>query len=247
MKALRHILRFFFSLRTTIWLLLALLSLLFYGSIVMPLHEEFQGLQTISVFQWLSQNPSSLTWWLWGSIGLISILTANTIFCSFDSLIRKRSARQWLLVISPQVIHAGFLFILLAHLMSAYGSFKGTAVVYNGSVLDLQNGASAVFERISAGIGPQGYIESWSVAVRYYREGKELSHDVIGPNSPSFEGGLGIYVKNVQVEPYPAALIEVSREPGALWALLGGILFLLGMTTLLLLKARREEVPGKQP
>jgi hypothetical protein len=42
--------------------------------------------------------------------------------------------------------------------------------------------------------------------------------------------------------PYATALIEVSREPGAPYALAGGLLFLTGMFSLLLLKIRREEL-----
>jgi len=45
----------------------------------------------------------------------------------------------------------------------------------------------------------------------------------------------------VKVAPFPVAMIEVSREPGAPWALAGGILFIAGMVTLLFLKIRQEE------
>jgi hypothetical protein len=43
------------------------------------------------------------------------------------------------------------------------------------------------------------------------------------------------------MRPFPAALIEVSREPGAIWALVGGLFFLAGMITLLILKIKKEE------
>jgi cytochrome c biogenesis protein ResB len=36
-------------------------------------------------------------------------------------------------------------------------------------------------------------------------------------------------------------LLEVSREPGAVWALVGGILFMTGTIALLVLKMKREE------
>lgn len=65
---------------------------------------------------------------------------------------------------------------------------------------------------------------------------------MIRPNSPSFQDGFGIYIKTVQSEPFPAALIEVSREPGAFWALVGGVLFLTGMITLLIFKVKREDM-----
>ena len=150
------ILNFFLSLRTAIWLLMALLCLLFYGSVVMPLNEEFQSLHTVALFQWMAGNSSGITWWLWAAIGVISLLTANTLLCSVESIVKKRSARQWVLVISPQVAHIGFLFILLAHLLSGYSSFRGTAVVYENSGLRLPNGNDVVFRKIDVDMDRDG-------------------------------------------------------------------------------------------
>lgn len=241
MNTLKKILNLFLSLRTAIWLILTLLFLLLYGSIIMPVKEEFQGLHMLPLFQWMLENPFDVTWWLWGSLGILSLLTANTILCSIESIFRKREAKQWLLIISPQIIHIGFLFILLAHLLSSYGSFKGTAFVYKDTVLALPNGLEVMFEEIRTSVDPSGYVTDWSSDIRYFKEGRHLSSDVIRPNSPSFKDGLGIYIKTVKVAPFPVALIEVSREPGALWALAGGILFMGGMITLLMLKIKREE------
>ena len=84
-----------------------------------------------------------------------------------------------------------------------------------------------------------GYIKDWTSDVEYVREGKSLGADRIGPNSPSFQYGLGIYIKTSSLQPYPVAMIEVSREPGAVWASIGGILFMAGTTTLLLFKIKR--------
>jgi hypothetical protein len=238
---LRNILTLLFSLRTAIWLLMTLLCLLFYGSVVMPSNEEFQSLRAIALFQWMAGNSFSITWWLWGAIGVVSLLTANTILCSVESIMKKRSARQWMLVVSPQVAHIGFLFILLAHLLSGYSSFRGTAVVYENSGLRLPNGNDLVFRKIDVDMDPVGYIKDWSAAVEYFKEGRSLGSDMIRPNSPSFREGLGIYVKDVQRRPYPAAMIEVSRDPGAVFALVGGLLFMTGMIMLLLLKIKKEE------
>lgn len=241
MHIFKKILGFFLSLGTTIWLTLALLCLLLYGSFVMPLREEFLALHSVPLFQWLTENHLGITWWLWCSTAILSVLTLNTIFCSIESVIKKRDAGNRLLVISPQVIHIGFLFILLAHLLSSYGSFKGTAVVSKGSALQLSNGLTVMFDAINMDIDPSGYIREWSAEIKYLRDGRQISSDTISPNNPSFQDGLGIYIKTVQPAPLPAAVIEVSRDPGALWALIGGILFLTGMTTLLLLKIRIEE------
>ena len=235
------ILTFFLSLRTAIWLLMALLCLLLYGSFVMPVSEEFKALQTLPLFQWMSENSTSVTWWLWAAIAVVSLLTANTLLCSIESVLKKKSARQLMLVISPQVVHIGFLFILLAHLLSGYSSFRGTAVVYENQDLRLPNGNNVLFRKINVDMDPRGYIKDWTTDVEYFKEGTSMGTDRIGPNSPSFEDGLGIYIKNVQFQPFPVAMVEVSREPGAVWALIGGLLFMAGMTALLLLKIKKEE------
>lgn len=232
---------FFLSLRTAIWLFMALLCLLLYGSFVMPVSEEFQGLHVLPLFQWMTENSAGVTWWLWAAIAVISLLTANTLLCSIESVLKKKSARQWLLVLSPQVAHIGFLFILLAHLLSGYGSFRGTAVVYENQGLRLPNGNDVLIRKINVDMDPTGYIRDWTSDIEYFKEGASIGTDRVGPNSPSFQSGLGIYIKNVQLQPYPVAIVEVSREPGAAWALIGGLLFMTGMTALLLLKIRKEE------
>ena len=241
MGILQEIVRLLVSLRTAIWLLLALLCILFYGSVIMPMKEEFQSLHVVPLFQWMTENSAGAVWWLWAAIAVLSLLAANTLFCSIESVLKKRGARNMLLVLSPQVIHIGFLFVLLAHLLSSYGSFRETGFVAKGTVLQLPDGSSVLFDAIHAEAGPGGYITDWSAEISYLRDGTKFADDVIRPNKPSFHGGSGIYIKTVRFQPFPVALIEVSRDPGALWALIGGILFLAGMTTLLLLKIRREE------
>lgn len=232
------------SLKTSVWLLSVLLGVLFYGSLVMPSTPEFQGLYVVPLFRWLAASPFAVTWWLWLSIAALSLITLNTLACSIDSLVKKKGGSRLLLTISPQVVHAGFLFILLAHLLSSYGGYKKMAYAYEGSVLRLPGGPEVVFDRISAAIDPSGYIADWSANITYYRDGRVVARDVIGPNDPSFHDGFGIYIRNIRMSPYPVALIEASREPGAPFALAGGILFLAGMFSVLLLKVKREEPAG---
>lgn len=229
------------SLKTTIVLTLCLLFLLLYGSFIMPVYPEFQALNSMPLLSWMSSNDPAITWWLWGSLGVLSLLSANTVFCSVESLLRKRRYRHWLLITSPQVIHIGFLFILLAHLYSSVASFKAAGYVAKGSVVQLPNGLAVKFNEINAAPDPSGYIADWSAHIEYLFNGQEVALDTIGPNSPSFHDGLGIYIKTVQLNPSPIALIEVSREPGAIWALIGGIFFLAGTLSLLGFKMKRRE------
>jgi hypothetical protein len=125
------ILTFFLSLRTAIWLLMALLCLLLYGSFVMPVSEEFQALQRLPLFQWMSENSPGITWWLWAAIAVVSLLTANTLLCSIESVLKKKSARQWMLVISPQVVHIFLPYS--AHLLAGYNGFRGAVVYETGA------------------------------------------------------------------------------------------------------------------
>jgi len=240
MPIIKAIGNFFVSLRTAIWLSSGLLILFFFGAVIMPMREEFQALHTTPLFTWLSVSSAAVTWWLYGSILLISLLAVNTLVCSVESLLRKRSARSWLLTISPQVIHIGFLFILLAHLFSSYDSLQGMTMVSEGTALPLPDGITAVFDRINADVDASGYISDWSAEVRYFRDETFLSRGSLRPNAPSFYGGYGLYIKTVRYEQFPMALIQISRDPGAPWALVGGVLFLAGTVTLLLLKIRHE-------
>lgn len=243
MILLKKVLKAFLSLRTAVWLLVLLLAVLFYGSLIVPFRPAFQQLYIMPLFRWMAGSPLGITWWLWLSIVVLSLLTVNTIVCSIDSVLRKRGARNWLLIISPQIAHIGFLFILLAHLLSSYGSYKAMTYAYEGSVLQLPSGLEVLFNRINTNIDPSGYLTDWSADITYYQNGKAVARDVVRPNNPSFRDGLGLYIRTIRMTPYTAALVEASREPGAPFALTGGILFLAGMFSLLALKARREESP----
>lgn len=231
------------SLRVSICLLSCTLLLLFAGALVMPVREEFRTIHSAPLFQWILNQPLSITWWLWGTFPVIVLLTINTISCSIESLVKKSSLGQWLLKVSPQIIHLGFLFILLAHLMSSMSGFKGMAVAGQGTSLSLPNGATLLVKGIAISVDPQGYIRDWAVDVEYTSEGTSLAQARLMPNRPSFHGGIGVYVKDIQAFPERAVLLEISREPGAPWALAGGILFMAGTLTLLVLKMRREARP----
>lgn len=235
----KTMLNLFFSLTTAVWLLLALICFLFFGAFLMPEAEEFKSINSLPLFQWLKDSPFSATWWLFGSIVLLCLLTANTLLCSFESVIKKRAGKQWLLLISPQIIHIGFLFILLAHLLSSAGSFRGRVVAYEGSVIRLPNDLLLSVKSLSVDIGPKGYPRGWRADIEYLAGGVKLKEDYLGPNRPSFYKGFGIYLKDIKAYPIKASLLEISREPGAVWAFIGGILFMTGTVALVALKIKK--------
>ncbi len=237
---MKQALRFLLSLRTAVVLLCTLILLLLAGAFIMPVREEFQKIHETPMLIWLKAQPLGITWWLWGALIILALLTANTFFCSVESVIRKRKGTQWLLLISPQVIHIGFLFILLAHLFSSLGGYKSYAGAREGTYLDIDNTTALQVRNIQISLTPDGYIADWAVDVAYVAAGKVLQQDRLLPNKPSIFRGTGIYARDFRVYPEKAVLLEISREPGARWALIGGILFMAGTITLLLMKIKME-------
>jgi hypothetical protein len=235
-----RVIPFLTSTKTALWLLSLLLALLFAGALLMPSEEAFQSIHSLPLLQWMYDQPLSATWWLWASAAVLCLLTANTLFCSVDSLIKKRKVTHWLFLVSPQVIHAGFLFMLLAHLMSARGGFKTFEIGAEGTILGISETEQLEIETISVAVDRSGFLTDWSVDVKYLVDGRTVRHEKVLPNSPFFQSGLGVYVRDLRVFPQKVVLLELSREPGAVWALVGGILFMAGTVTLLILKMKRE-------
>lgn len=241
MRILKYMSDFFLSLRTALWLLGVMLILMLAGAVVMPGSPEFQALHGTPLFSWLSTQSPYVTWWMWGLIGLLAVLAANTLVCSVESVLKKRKVTQWLLLISPQIIHLGFLFVLLAHLMSARGASQSQAAGWEGSVVALPGSALTLTVRnINISLDYYGSVRDWEVDVEYFTGGGSLYQDRIMPNSPSVREGYNITVKNLRAEPPQAVLLQINREPGAVWALTGGVLFMTGIITLVVLKVRME-------
>lgn len=236
----KKVIGLFLSLRTTVWLLCVLVVLLLAGSFVMPVKEEFQSVNSMPLLKWILEQPVSVTWWLWCSVGILCFLSANTIFCSIESVMTKKKISQWLLIISPQVIHMGFLFMLLAHLLSSLGGFKSFEVAMEGTLLNMPDNEVLQVKNINILLDPYGYVNDWTVDLEYQVNGKTIKEERLMPNKPLFHRGTGVYVKDLRAFPNRAILVEMSREPGASWALIGGILFMTGNITLLILKMKRD-------
>jgi len=240
-RLLKYILGFFLSLKTALWSLGLLTVLLFAGALIMPGRAEFELLHSVPFFEWIQKQPAGITWWLWGVICILIILAINTLFCSIESIIKKRNVTQWLLLISPQIIHIGFLFMLLAHLLSGAGSSQGLARAVEGTMLTFSDNTIMKVREINIDMDNRGYITDWRVDVEYLSGGKPFKQDTIRPNSPSLLTGFNVNVKDLSPYPQEVILIQVNKEPGALWALVGGILFMVGTITLLILRIRMEK------
>ncbi len=229
------------SIKTANILLALLMSLLIFGAIIMPAAPAFQEINTTSLFRWLKDAPISVSWWLISAVGVLAILVLNTVVCSIDSIIKKHEGRKWLLTIAPQIIHTGFAFIMLAHLLSGIWSSHQFAVMREGQGVMVGQKTALYLDTINYK-RDSGFITSMSAEILYLSEKGRKRRSVISPNHPYIHNGMGVYLKRISLTPFPQALIEFSYDPGAPWALAGGVIFLAGSVILTALKLRDKSV-----
>jgi hypothetical protein len=172
------------------------------------------------------------------TIALLAVLALNTLLCSIDSLRMKWQKGSFLVRIVPQLMHLGFLFIMIAHLQTAYGGFKQVMQVEEGSTITFADGSAVVFTGFAASYGKMGMPTAYSATLDCRSAGKVQSA-TISPNHPFFHLGHGVYIKDIAPPPMKAALVEVHKEPGAIMALTGGAVFTIA--NLVLLARRREK------
>lgn len=222
------------SLNLGLWLIAGVTLLLGVGSFVTGA-EEIARLNSMPLFAWLTAAPGARCWWLWLSLLFLALLALNTVLCSIESLRHKTGRSGLFLRLAPQVMHAGFLLIVLAHLISAVGGFKQVMQVGEWSRIGFPDGAVVRIERLDAEVAAQGYVTNFSAAITT----SDGRRGVIRPNEPFFWQGVGIYLKQVEVYPMKFGIMEIHREPGAGWAFPGAILFTLG--NIVLVTRRRQD------
>jgi len=224
------------SLTLGLWLLCGVMLLLAAGSF---LQGAGSSINEVALLDWLREVPLRESWWLWAAIALLAVLALNTLLCSIDSLRLKWQKGSFLVRIVPQLMHLGFLFIMIAHLQSASGGFKQAMQVEEGSTITFPDGSTVVFTGFAASYGKMGMPTAYSATLDC-RSGGKVNSATISPNHPFFHLGHGVYLKDIAPPPLKAALVEVHKEPGALMALAGGAVFT--VANLVLLARRREKI-----
>ncbi len=227
----------FASLTFALWLLGGVMLFLAIGSF---LQKEGSFINEVALFYWLREVPARESWWLWISIGLLGLLALNTVLCSIESLRAKWQLGSILVRIAPQLMHLGFLLIMIAHLQSAYGGFKQVLQVQEGSSITFPDGSHVVFTGFDSTWSRMGMPTAYSATLGY-RAADSYKSALISPNNPFFYQGHGIYIKDIAPPPQKAALVEIHKEPGAGMALVGGLIFTIANLVLL---ARRRGRPS---
>lgn len=219
------------SLTLGLWLTFGVLFFLGIGSFWRG-GEEGSSINDWALFKWLLATRLGTSWWLWVTLALLALLALNTVLCSIASLRVKWQRGNFLVRIAPQVMHLGFLLIVVAHLFSAAGSEKGVVQVMEGHAIEFPDGSMVRFANFRGNVGPMGMLTDFSADVSIDADGAQKVH-TISPNHPAFHNGYGVYLKDLGLEPAKAALVEIHREPGAGFALVGALLFTIGNVVLL--------------
>lgn len=236
-RLLTNIYTRFGSLNLGIWLLGGAMLLLAMGSF---LQGEGSAINEVPLLIWLREVPVRESWWLWGTLLLLVLLAINTVLCSIASLTVKWQRGSFLSRIAPQMMHLGFLFIMVAHLQSASGSFKQALQVGEGSIVTFPDGTNVIFTDFAATYSGMGMPTSYSATLKYAAQNSATSTATISPNHPFFYQGHGIYLKDIAPPPTKAALVEIHKEPGAEMALAGGAIFTIANLVLLARRRGRE-------
>lgn len=234
------------SLNTGLILLIILVVLLMAGAFVMPFHEAFGLLYVEPLLSWLREAELKISWWLWLSIATVALLSINTFFCSADSIKNKFGKTNFLLLIAPQIMHLGFIFIIIAHLMSSYSGSREIIQVREGTWLRLHDGSIVEIREVLISHDSAGYITDMGLSIIHYSEKGQTEFTVI-PNRPFLYRGRGLYLKAAYPYPLRVAIIEIGHEPGAIPALIGAVLFFGGNGLLLILKIKRERKTPSAP
>src|SRR5689334_181566 len=114
------------------------------------------SINELPLFLWLREVPFSASWWLWLTIALLALLALNTVLCSVESLRRKYRQTGFLVLMAPQVMHAGFLLIVLAHLFGAAGGFKQVMQLDDGAEISFPDGRRMQIANLRRTVGPMG-------------------------------------------------------------------------------------------
>lgn len=226
------------SLEFGLWLLALVCGALALGSLLLK-GDYAAAINFMPLFTWLREVPVAHSWWLWLAVVLLALLVINTLLCSGDTL-RLRWGRAGLMpLLAPQFIHAGFLLFVAAHLVSALGASVQQFEVSEGALVRLPDGRPFGVVAIAADISPKGMPVGFSceLATDPYRSALRVA---ISPNHPWLSGGYGVYIKQAGMYPYPRALLEIHREPGAVMALVGAGFFMIGNILVLWLRSKRS-------
>lgn len=235
---MKRLMDFLLSIKTAFGLFLVCIVLCIIGSLVLPANLAFfSGIDDTPLFRWLSESGNrTLTWWIYALVAAMSLLALSTVACTIDELLSRALKLDPARRLPTQVMHLGVLLVMLGHLLTASIGTREDVSIVKGAEAASSGGVKVALVDVRAKTDQNGYDTDWEADV--------LMDGVAGtlrPARPLGAHGVGFYLKAVTTAGgTPSALIRVSRDPGAPWALVGGVLVSLGGLGFVLTRRRRE-------
>lgn len=227
---MRALYRFFLSLNTTVSVFLVFIALAFIGSLSLVRNLAFfSGVDDVPLFRWLATSGDpGRTWWIYSMIGTLGVLAVNTMFCTVEGVMKRLDGNNLLEKLSPQIMHIGVLLIMLGHLLTATVGFKTDVNIVRGDKKQISGDIAVSVGDITVRTDANGYYTDWEARVVWFEDGQKKYEGNLRPVHPLYFGHYGLYTNAVTMEPQKSVHVRVCRDPGALWALLGGVIFSLG-------------------
>ncbi|RMG05710.1 MAG: hypothetical protein D6726_00815 [Nitrospirae bacterium] len=227
---MKRVLDILLSIKTAFSIMNLFILFAFLGSIIFPRNLAFfSGIDETPLFKWLAtEGKIGITWWIYALILSLALLGINTVFCTADAFLRRLSRRNLLLKLSPQIMHIGVLFVMLGHLLTAATGLKEDILLEKGKPPVEVNGLHVRLDDLDVKTDEEGYDIDWRAVVEV--DGKEGKRQLqLRPSRPVYYGSVGFFIQAAtKDETEVSALVRLTVDPGALWALLGGILLSLG-------------------
>lgn len=241
--------RSIYRLLTSLWTLEAVILLAvgicLAGSIALPSNLAFfSGIDETPLLQWLADaGRPGLTWWIYALIATMGLMGLCTGLCTIDALIKAWGRKDFMHRLYPQLMHIGVIFVLIGYLLTAWMGARHDVLLKQGQSAQLEDGTSIRLASVGSGTDRIGYYEGWEAQLVLSKDGMEMGSKTLRPVHPVYVGQTGLFFKSItlsqgtgqqgQQPAPPSALIRVCRDPGAQWALIGGVLVLAGGVGLL--------------
>lgn len=241
-SALITLYRLLISLWTLEVLIALTVAICLAGSLMLPTHLAlFSGIDDTPLFQWLAETGSpDSTWWIYAMMACLGVLSLATFLCTVDALIKAAGRKDFLHRLYPQMMHMGVLLVMAGHLLTAWLGVKQDLPLMKGQSAILKGGIEVTLTSVGldADMGSKdgkkkGYYDDWIARLNFSKDGVSISEAIIKPVQPVTMEGNTLLFKSITLPPRDSgksasALLRVVRDPGALWALAGGIVLVLG-------------------
>ena len=220
------------SLNTVFVLFALTIAFCLIGSLMLPGNLAFfSGIDDAPLFEWLSDSGDlAMLWWIYFLIASVAGLALSTIACTIEALL-KRSSLGLLYKFSPQVMHLGVLLVMLGHLLTGAMGHRADLLISEGSSGEIAPGLEVRVVHVGEESNEAGTAIRWLAVLDIYKDGTMLEQRDLVPTRPVYVDGFGLFFDTFNQGgrgETPSAVIQVTRDPGALWALAGGVLVTLG-------------------